>query len=184
MDASATDTAVRDGAVEVALVSWPAEADWLERLRRSGQPRLLLVRDDADPPVNEDELEDWVRTPADPIEVHARVAVLKVRAARFRPSLDDSGRLNVGSRWIDLSPIEYRLVGLLLEHFGTLVSRDELLRAAWPTTRPSNNQLDVYILRLRRRLQPTGLRLRTVRSRGYSLDHSEQRGFVRRALSR
>ena len=170
--------------MEVALVSWPAEAEWLDRLRGTGQPRLLLVRADADPPVHEDALEDWVRTPADPIEVHARVAVLKVRAARVSPALDDSGRLNIGSRWVDLSPIEYRLVGSLLEHFGSLVSRDALIRAAWPETQPSDNQLDVHILRLRRRLQPAGLRLRTARSRGYSLDYSEQTGVVRRARSR
>ena len=170
--------------MEVALVSWPAEAEWLDWLRGTGQPRRGLVRADADPPVNEDDLEDWVRTPADPIEVHARVAVLKVRAARVSPTLDDSGRLNVGSRWVDLSPIEYRLVGSLLEHFGTLVSRDALIRAGWPGTKPSDNQLDVHVLRLRRRLEPTGLRLRTVRSRGYTLDHSDQKGFVRRELSR
>jgi DNA-binding response OmpR family regulator len=170
-------------AVDVALVAWPAESEWLERLRRTGQPRLLLVRADVDPPVNEDDLEDWVRTPADPIEVHARVAVLKTRAARIGPTLDDSGRLNAGSRWVDLSPIEYRLVGVLLENFGTLVTRDALIHAAWSDARPSENQLGVHILRLRRRLDPAGLRLRTVRRHGYLLDHSEQKGIVRRAYA-
>jgi DNA-binding response OmpR family regulator len=171
--------------VDVALVAWPAEAEWLERLRRTGQPRLLLIPSDADPPVSGEDLEDWVRTPADPLEVHARVTTLKVRAARVaRPQLDDSGRLYVGSHWVDLSPIEYRLVGPLLEYFGALVSRDELLNAAWPDAHPSPNQLDVHILRLRRRLEPTGLRLRTLRTRGYSLDHSEQKGYARRVLAR
>ena len=97
----------------------------------TGQPRLLLVRADVDPPINEDDLEDWVRTPADPIEVHARVAVLKKRAARVVPTLDDSGRLNVGSRWIGLTPIEYRLVRVPLEQFATVVTRDVLIHAVW-----------------------------------------------------
>jgi len=171
--------------VDVALVAWPAEAEWLGRLRRMGQPRLLLVPSDADPPLSGEDLEDWVRTPADPLEVHARISTLKVRAARAAtPFLDDSGRLYVGSCWVELSPIEYRLVGPLLEHFGALVERDELLTAAWPDAHPTSNQLDVHILRLRRRLEPTGLTLRTLRSRGYSLDHSEQKGFARRLLTR
>jgi hypothetical protein len=169
--------------VDVALVAWPGESDWLDGLRRAGQPRLLLVRDDVDPPINEDDLEDWVRTPADPIEVHARVAVLKRRAARTRPTLDDSGRLHVGSRWLDLTPIEYRLTGVLLERFGSVVSREVLLRAGWSDPRSSMNQLDVTILRLRRRLEPAGLQLYTVRSSGYALDHSDQKSIVRRAIN-
>ena len=62
--------------VDVALVAWPAEAEWLSRLRRMGQPRLLLIPSDTDPPVSGEDLEDWVRTPADPLEVHARVTTV------------------------------------------------------------------------------------------------------------
>jgi DNA-binding response OmpR family regulator len=109
---------------------------------------------------------------------------LKVRAARAAsPRLDDSGRLYVGSSWVELSPIEYRLVGPLLDNFGALVRREALLAAAWTEAHPSPNQLDVHILRLRRRLEPAGLRLRTLRSRGYSLGHSEQKSHARRVLT-
>jgi DNA-binding response OmpR family regulator len=34
---------------------------------------------------------------------------------------------------------------------------------------PTRNALDVHMLRLRRRLEPLGLEVRTVRSRGYVL---------------
>src|SRR5262249_39056418 len=158
--------------IDVALVSWPADAEWLGQLRRARQPRLLLIRADTDPPVSDDVLEDWGRTPADPLEVQARVTTLKMRAARVRSPrpADDSGRLYVGSRWVALSPIECRLIGLLLDRFGSLVRREALVHAGWPASEPTRNQLDVHVLRLRRRLEPLGLRLRTVRSRGYSLD--------------
>lgn len=43
-------------------------------------------------------------------------------------------------------------------------------RAVWPGQAPGRNALDVHILRLRRRLLPLGLAIRTVRSRGYLLE--------------
>jgi DNA-binding response OmpR family regulator len=53
---------------------------------------------------------------------------------------------------------------------GSVVSRSALTRAGWPSGEPSRNQLDVHVLRLRRRVEPLGLSLRTLRARGYSLD--------------
>ena len=60
----------------VARVSWPEEAPRLADLRDQGLPRLLLVAPDAEPPVVHDELEDWVRLPADTRDVDARAARL------------------------------------------------------------------------------------------------------------
>jgi DNA-binding response OmpR family regulator len=51
-----------------------------------------------------------------------------------------------------------------------VVSRDALARAGWPDGAPGRNALDVHVLRLRRRLEPLGLVIRTVRSRGYVLE--------------
>jgi hypothetical protein len=159
--------------VEVALVPWPSAEDRRVTLRDAGLPRLLLVPEDCDPPVTDDVLEDWVRTPADPREVQARVATLRLRATRgLHPRLDDNGRLYVGTQWVALSPIECRLISALLERFGSVVSRATLTRAGWPSGEPSRNQLDVHVLRLRRRVEPLGLSLRTLRARGYSLDRS------------
>ena len=53
-----------------------------------------------------------------------------------------------------------------------VVSRDALARAGWPEGAPGRNALDVHVLRLRRRLAPLGLAIRTVRSRGYLLEHA------------
>jgi hypothetical protein len=57
--------------VEVALVPWPGAEERRVTLRDAGMPRLLLVPEDCDPPVTDDVLEDWVRTPADPREVQS-----------------------------------------------------------------------------------------------------------------
>ena len=68
-----------------------------------------------------------------------------------------------------LPPLEARLASVLLERFASVVSRDGLGRAGWPDGPPGRNALDVHMVRLRRRVQPLGLTIRTVRGRGYLL---------------
>jgi hypothetical protein len=60
----------------VELVSWPDEAARLDELRDRRLPRLLLVAADSAPPAVDDELEDWVRLPADPRDVEVRACRL------------------------------------------------------------------------------------------------------------
>ena len=59
---------------------------------------------------------------------------------------------------------------VLVESYKGVVRRDDLTRAGWPGDNPGRNALDVHILRLRRRVEPLGLSIRTVRSRGYLLE--------------
>lgn len=166
--------------MEVALVHWPAEQDRREELRRAGQPRLLLVERGA-PPIPTDELEDWIRLPADDLDLRVRVEALRRRTdsdAGTVPALDDDGVLRLGDRWVSLPPVEARLTAALLERFGAVVSRDALARSGWPGGSPGRNALDVHVLRLRRRLSPLRLAIRTVRSRGYLLERADGNGQV------
>jgi two-component system OmpR family response regulator len=166
--------------VEVALVHWPAEEDRREELRRAGQPRLLLVERGA-PPIPSDELEDWIRLPAEDIDLRVRVEALRRRtdaAGDAVPQLDDDGVLRVGDRWVSLPPVEARLTAALLDRFGAVVSRESLARSGWPGGSPGRNALDVHVLRLRRRLSPLRLAIRTVRSRGYLLERVDGGGQV------
>jgi hypothetical protein len=159
--------------MDVAQVRWPAESARCAALRAAGAPRLLLV-EAGPPPVLLDPLEDWIRVPAPEADLWARVEALRRRAdttARARPELDDDGVLRLGARWVSLPPVEARLTGELLIRFGAVVSRDALARAGWPGGSPGRNALDVHMLRLRRRLAPLALAIRTVRSRGYLLEH-------------
>jgi DNA-binding winged helix-turn-helix (wHTH) protein len=66
--------------------------------------------------------------------------------------------------------VEARLTAALIERFGAVVSREQLARSGWPKGAPGRNALDVHVLRLRRRIGPLGLAIKTVRSRGYLLE--------------
>ena len=152
---------------------WPKEAGRRDQLVASGTPRLMLVEDHAEPPEAADCLEDWIRVPAGEEDVSARVRALASRADRHgtpSASIDDDGVLRVGTGWAPLPPVEARLTDALLDRFGAVVSRDSLARAGWPDGSPGRNALDVHVLRLRRRIHPLGLVIRTVRSRGYLLE--------------
>ena len=155
---------------------WPAEAPRRQRLVAEEQPRLLLVEGDATPPEAVDCLEDWMRVPVDEAELAVRLGALAVRAAAHlaphQPDLDDDGVLRRGRNWVALPPVEARLISAMLDRLGAVVSREALARAGWPEGAPGRNALDVHVLRLRRRLAPVGLVIRTVRSRGYLLELS------------
>lgn len=158
---------------------WPAEQGRRADLEQAGQLRLLLVEDGVPPPVGGDELEDWIRVPAGDSDVRARIEGLRRRfEARVAPvpDLDEDGVLRVGARWVSLPPVESRLMGALLQRYGAVVSRDTLGRAGWPEGAPGRNALDVHMLRLRRRVGPLELAIRTVRSRGYLLERLAANG--------
>jgi hypothetical protein len=158
--------------VDVALLRWPLEGDRRDDLAASGVPRLLLVEDGM-PPTPLDCLEDWVRVPAADDEVQCRVDALTARAGLHRtalPELDEFGMLRFRGRWTSLPPVEARLTGALVERLGAVVSREAMARAGWPAGAPGRNALDVHVLRMRRRVAPLGLVIRTVRSRGYLLE--------------
>ena len=157
--------------MDVVLVRWPEETARLTELRVEATPRLLLVGPDEPPPESADCLEDWIRLPADDRDVRARVASLARRAGETAttPELDEDGLLHFRGDWVSLSPVERGLASALVDRFGAVVSRDALGRRAWPGGAPSRNALDVHVLRLRRRISPLALEVRTVRSRGYLL---------------
>ncbi|MFL6205480.1 MAG: winged helix-turn-helix domain-containing protein [Acidimicrobiales bacterium] len=160
--------------MDVVLVRWPAESARRDELRQGGRPRLLVLEDGVAPPVTDpDDLEDWIRMPAADGDLHARVESLRRRSqaqVEPGPALDDDGVLRLGGQWVSLPPVEARLTAALLDRFGAVVSRDALARAGWPAGAPGRNALDVHMLRLRRRVSPLALAIRTVRSRGYLLE--------------
>jgi len=157
--------------MEVAVVHWPTEADRVVKLRDAGTAFVLLLDPGVDAPEVAHCREDWIRLPASDGDLQARVALVKARADLHgvRPAVDDGGVLRYRDQWTALSPVELRLATPLVERFGAVVGRDALSRRAWPEGVPSRNALDVHILRLRRRITPLGLEVRTVRSRGYLL---------------
>jgi DNA-binding response OmpR family regulator len=73
---------------------------------------------------------------------------------------------------VDLTPTEFRLLAALMAACGDIVSRRELIRAGWPEgALVSENTLDQYLTRLRRKLRESDsdLTVRTARGIGHRL---------------
>lgn len=152
----------------VAVLAWPAQAGERDRLEERGAPRLWLVEPDVAPPVGDSCLEDWLRLPADEDDARVRLESLARRAEHHpvQPSLDAHGQLSHGGVVVILSPVEEQIAARLIADFGVAVAEDELIAAAWPDG-GSEKTLRVHVSRLRRRLEPTGVSIASVRGYGY-----------------
>lgn len=159
---------------DVRVVRWPVEVKELEQLRRRGSLRLLVIENGATPPVPTDSREDWVRAPVSRADFAARVAALRAKAGTHRiPVLDQDGLLRYDSQVVPVSPTEMDLLQPLVERFGDLVSRHELIALLCARSgRASRNALDLHIMRIRRKVVSLGLRIRTASGRGYLLESS------------
>ncbi|MDQ3176346.1 MAG: winged helix-turn-helix domain-containing protein [Actinomycetota bacterium] len=162
--------------MDVEIVRWPRDADRREELHRSGTPRIIVISEDGHPPTPLDDREDWAREPVARVDLEARIAWLNHRLEvrgppeRTAPTIDEDGLLRTDAGWVTVPPVEARLAAALISRLDTVVSRETLTAEAWPKDVPNRNALDVHVLRLRRRITPTGLAIRTVRGRGYLLE--------------
>jgi len=163
--------------MDVQLLRWPAAQAQLEDLRAARLPRLIIVESDVTPPEMVDELEDWVRLPAERADIDIRAKTLARRAQKIRrPVLSNEGVMSFEGRSVPLSPVEAQVVASLMTKFEAVVSRRELTEAVWPKEAPPRNALDVHISRVRRRVAEVGLQIRTVRGRGYMLESMSEIG--------
>ncbi len=156
----------------VELIHWPEGAMRRSELRSSDRPCLLLVAESAPPPSNLGTSEDWIRLPTSSEDIDARVETLVSRLSG-RPAIDENGIIRTAEGWVVLPSVEARLATAMLERFGRVTDHAALFAAGWPDQRPRRNLLDVHLHRLRRRLSPIGLQIRTVRKRGYILQRGE-----------
>ncbi len=154
----------------VTFVRWPSERDLRARLAETGSPRLLLVEHGAVPPDCWEVEEDWIRVPADPVDLHQRAEVLRRRCAPAPTvRLDADGLLWRGDRWVALSPTEVALVGALVGSFGRVIRRPDLEQAAWPDDRVDARMLDRALSRCRAKLATVELEVHRVPGAGYLL---------------
>jgi len=157
---------------DVQLVRWPAEKQRREECRRSGTLRLLVVEGPISAPISPDVREDWVRAPVAPIDLQARMNCLRARSDQHqRADVDPNGVLRYRGRLVTLSPTATELLVRLLVDFEVLVAR-EALSECLPQRNgeTSRNALDLHVMRLRKRIRPVGLTIRTVWGRGYLLE--------------
>ncbi|MEV6949714.1 response regulator transcription factor [Streptomyces sp. NPDC051172] len=123
--------------------------------------------------------DDYLPKPFHLVELAARLrAALKRAAPPPRPAAGDLAldalrhSLTVRGTEVDLSPTEFRLLAPLMATPGEIVSRRELVRAGWPEgAQVSDNTLDQYLTRLRRKLREAGsdVTIGTARGIGHRL---------------
>ena len=124
--------------------------------------------------------DDYLAKPFDLAELEARVRALTRRGMAGSSTLLHHGALNydqvgrvasLNGRSLELSAREVSLLEVFLRRAGRLVSKDQLVShlCEWGEE-VSPNAIEVYVHRLRRKLEPGGVRIVTVRGLGYSLE--------------
>ena len=154
---------------------------------------ILTARDDIDDRVQglNAGADDYLTKPFDMAELLARLGAMlrRSRMPAFGGSLQTEGppahrlRLDpqlpmawLGDEAMELTHREWSLLTLLVKQLGQVVGREEVL-AVWQTQAAEggvagsgSNALEVYVHRLRRKLQDSGLNIRNVRGLGYMLE--------------
>lgn len=124
--------------------------------------------------------DDYMAKPFSLQELEARVRALMRRGLgtasnvlKHGPlSFDATGRVcYINDQMIDLSAREISLLEVLLQRAGRLVSKDQLVErlCEWGDE-VSNNAIEVYIHRLRKKIEQGPIRIATVRGLGYCLE--------------
>lgn len=135
--------------------------------------------------------DDYMAKPFSLTELEARVRAIGRRTAGSAIPLitlgdlsyDQSGRIaRVRERNIELSAREIGLLELLLQRAGRLVSKDEIVEhlCEWGEE-VSHNAVEVYVHRLRKKLEDSDVVITTARGLGYSIFKPEHRPEVRTA---
>jgi two-component system alkaline phosphatase synthesis response regulator PhoP len=128
--------------------------------------------------------DDYVTKPFSPRELRARIAAVlrRTREAapadvyRFGDVEVDFGRaeLRRGGRAVEVTPIELKLLEAFIKRRGRVLSRDQLLDAAWTSgVHVTDRAVDAHIVNLRRKIEPTPAEPRfvvSVRGLGYRFD--------------
>ena len=114
--------------------------------------------------------DDFIAKPVDPAVLNAKVqaqlrrtyelggggGALRFHGAELRPG---EAVVVCGGRKIELTKNELRILQVLLERKGRIVSRDELMRALWQSDLyVEENTLTVNVGRLRRKLEEHGIK--------------------------
>ena len=153
------------------------------RARGSALPVLILTAaDSVDERVKglDYGADDYMAKPFSLQELEARVRALVRRrmgaasdSIKHGPlSYDQAGRVAMlEGKMVDLSARELGLLEVLLQRAGRMVSKDQLVErlCEWGEE-VSNNAIEVYVHRLRKKIEKGPIRIATVRGLGYCLE--------------
>ena len=124
--------------------------------------------------------DDYMVKPIDFNELEGRCrAVLRRRSGEAQNQIkfgnvafdSHSGTLMTGSRSIQLRAREIRLLEVFFRHPGQIFSKANLVDKLFPLeVDVTENAIEVYILRLRKHIAETNVKITTVRGLGYKLE--------------
>ena len=123
-----------------------------------------------------------ITEPFDLPELEARVRALLRRGTVAAPTLEH-GKLSfdtVGRRVyydrkpVDLSARELAVLELLLMREGRVVSKEHIVNHLYGWREEvAENAIEVHVYRLRKKLEPLGCEIRTVRGMGYLMERAD-----------
>ena len=88
---------------------------------------------------------------------------IKLDSSRFEVLIDD--------KVVDFTLKEYELLEFLIQHKGQALSRDILLDRLWGFEYDGDTRIvDVHIFKIRDKLKPYGIKIKTIRGVGYMLE--------------
>jgi DNA-binding response OmpR family regulator len=130
---------------------------------------MLTAVDDADKIVSslEEFADDYIVKPYNPPELSARVRRALDRVSDFAYTLHKEETIDerlaidfaerravVDGSAVSLTPIETRILYLLIRNTGRVVTTEILLQRLWPEENAPEDRLHVHIHRLRRKIEP------------------------------
>lgn len=164
--------------------------DVLRQLRRDGRAGSILILTAHDAEADRVRgldlgADDYVTKPFSVPELEARVRALIRRSQAVKSPLLRIGgltvdsvarRASIGAEPLDLTPREWAVLEYLLMRVGQVVSKEHMLQAmcSWDDSL-THNAIEVYISRLRSKLQHAGIKIRTVRGFGYMVEDPDAR---------
>ena len=125
--------------------------------------------------------DDYVTKPFSPLELRARIKALLRRSAdpdstryTFGNFVLDLERMELknADRVIELTALEYKLLGALARNAGRVLNRDQLLDLVWGSNAVLTDRvIDTHIANLRKKLEQSGSsHISSIRGVGYRFD--------------
>ena len=189
---ASADHALKDGVFDLLILDLGLPKldghEVLKRLRARNSPLPVLILSACDDPEEKARgldlgADDYLAKPFSVKELGARVRALLRRGqhgsatqiSRAGVCYDSVARTAaIDGKPLELSTREVSIFEVLFNHFGRAVSKEQLLERLYSYDDGAGyNAIEVYVHRLRKKLEGSSMAVKTLYGRGYQLDHRE-----------